>query len=251
MRKIMLVLRDEFYVGNRRGSSVRNRPMSEEQPRSRIRRGHVPPERSLRACRAAVLVTLLLAACSSPKSSASPVTPSSPGLTSSPGVTSSPSPLPSPSPSPSPRPTPIPGAVPLCTNVMMRISLRSQTGAAGTIRSVWQAKNASNRSCRSFGYPGMDFHSSGRWLNVRVHRGGGHTDINSAPRHILVAPGHSLYYVSYWSDVDDLKAGSCRQFDRVKVTLPDNFSSAQLAQTGCVTTDSVQVGPVTTTPPTP
>lgn len=139
----------------------------------------------------------------------------------------------------------------MCTNVTMRMSLLSQTGAAGTIRSVWQGKNISTRTCRSFGYPGMDFRSSGRWLNIHVHRGGGYPDISGAPQHILVAPGRSLFFVSYWSDVVDRNAGPCKQFDRVKVTLPDNFHSAQLAEAGCVTTDSVRVGPVTTTRPTP
>jgi len=133
---------------------------------------------------------------------------------------------------------------------MMRFSLRSQTGAAGTIRSVWQAKNVSGHSCRSFGYPGMDFRSSGRWLNVRVHRGGAHRDISGRPQRQIVLPGHALYFVSYWSDVVDA-SGDCRSFDRVKITLPDNFRSAQVAATGCVTTDSVYVGPVTTTGPTP
>jgi hypothetical protein len=133
---------------------------------------------------------------------------------------------------------------------MMQFSLRSQTGAAGTIRSVWQAKNVSGRTCRTYGYPGMDFRSGGRWQNVHVHRGDDHPDISGPPRRQLVLPGHVLYFVSYWSDVVDT-TGNCRQFDRVKITLPDNYNSAQLAATGCLTTDSVFVGPVTTTPPTP
>ena len=64
-------------------------------------------------------------------------------------------------------------------------------------------------------------------------------------KHIVVAPGHSLYFVSYWSDVTT-NAGSCTQFDRVKVTLPDNYVSNVLSATGCLNPDSVDVGPVTT-----
>ena len=133
---------------------------------------------------------------------------------------------------------------------MMRISLSSQTGAAGTIRSVWKAKNVSSHACRSFGYPGMDFRASGHWQSVHVHRGGSHPDISSPPQRLIVQPGQALYFVSYWSDVVDA-SGNCKQFDRVKVTLPDNFQSAQLGESGCVTTDSVSVGPVTKTPPAP
>ena len=64
-------------------------------------------------------------------------------------------------------------------------------------------------------------------------------------KHIVVAPGHSLYFVSYWSDVTT-NAGSCTQFDRVKVTLPDNYVSNVISATGCLNPDSVDVGPVTT-----
>lgn len=204
--------------------------------RWRIPGGHAPPERFLRACRAAALVALFLSTSASPKSLASPGTSSSPSITSTPSASSSAS--------------QILGTVPLCSSVAIRMSLGSQTGAAGTVRSVWQAKNVSNGTCMSFGYPQMDFRAS-RWLNVRVHRGGEYADINEAPQHILVAPGHSFYFVSYWSDVVDTNAGPCKQFDRVKIALPDNFHSVRLAQTGCVTTDSLHVGPVTTTHLTP
>ena len=52
----------------------------------------------------------------------------------------------------------------------------------------------------------------------------------------------------YWSDVDS-NTGPCKNFDRVKVTLPDNFSSAKVASTGCLNPSSVRVGPVSATPP--
>ena len=39
-------------------------------------------------------------------------------------------------------------------------------------------------------------------------------------------------------------------FDRVKVTLPDNFVPARLAASGCLNPESVRVGPVTATRPT-
>jgi hypothetical protein len=93
----------------------------------------------------------------------------------------------------------------------------------------------------------MDFHATTGWLNVQVHRGG-FPNINHPPTAIVIAPGESLFFVSYWSDVTT-SGGGCRQFDRVKVTLPDNTVSAQVAATGCVSPALVEVGPVTKTPP--
>jgi hypothetical protein len=136
---------------------------------------------------------------------------------------------------------------PLCSSKESVVTIATQEGAAGTIRTVWRVKNTSGHSCRSFGYPGMDFRTSSGWLNVQVHRGG-YPDINVAPARVVVAAGHSLYFVSYWSDVDS-NAGPCKNFDRVKVTLPDNFSSARVAVTGCLNPSSVRVGPVSATRP--
>jgi hypothetical protein len=127
------------------------------------------------------------------------------------------------------------------------VTIASQEGAAGTIRTVWRVKNLSDQSCRSFGYPGMDFHTSSGWLNVQVHRGG-YPDIKAAPARVVVAPGHSFYLISYWNDVDS-NMGPCKNFDRVKVTLPDNFSSAKVAATGCLNPNLVRVGPVRATRP--
>jgi hypothetical protein len=136
---------------------------------------------------------------------------------------------------------------PLCSSKKSTVTMVSQEGAAGTIRTVWRVKNMSDHSCRSFGYPGMDFHTSSGWLNVQVHRGG-YPDINVAPARVVVAAGHSLYFISYWNDVDS-DTGPCKNFDRVKVTLPDNFSSAKVAATGCLNPNLVRVGPVRATRP--
>ncbi len=155
---------------------------------------------------------------------------------------------PSPSPIHSPSPTSSPGQLVLCSNTGMQVSLESTGGAAGTIRSVWRAQNVSGAPCRSFGYPGMDVHGPSGWLNLQVHRGG-FADINGTPKHIVVRPGKSLYFVSYWSDVTTTTG--CTQFDQVKVTLPDNFVSNVISASGCLTPDSVDVGPVTTTVPAP
>jgi hypothetical protein len=137
---------------------------------------------------------------------------------------------------------------PLCESATSAIDVQSQEGAAGTIRSVWRVKNTSGATCRSFGYPGMDFRSSGVWEDVHVHRGGGYRDTTEPPSRVVVPANGSFYFVSYWTDVTD-QFGACKDFDRVKITLPDNFHSKQVASSGCVNPDRVSVGPVVATPP--
>lgn len=138
-------------------------------------------------------------------------------------------------------------STPLCASTTSAIKAQSQEGAAGTIRTVWRVKNMSGATCRSFGYPGMDFHAASGWLDVQVHRGGIDM-ISQPPAPVVLEPGKSLYFVSFWADVDT-DAGPCTQFDRVKVTLPDNFTPAQVDSSGCVDPGLVNVGPVTSSPP--
>jgi hypothetical protein len=138
--------------------------------------------------------------------------------------------------------------MPLCASATSAIKVETQEGAAGTIRTVWRIKNTSGAECRSFGYPGMDFRSSSVWEDVHVHRGGGYRDTTEPPSRVVMPAGGSLYFVSYWTDVTD-QAGACRDFDRVKITLPDNFHSKQVALSGCVNPDRVSVGPVVASPP--
>jgi hypothetical protein len=140
---------------------------------------------------------------------------------------------------------PVTSATPLCSDQAARVTVASTEGAAGTISTLWRVTNTGDSACHTFGYPGMDFHARGGWLDVQVHRGG-YADIEQAPSPIVVPPGGSLSFLSYWGDADT-SAGSCRQFDQVKVTLPDNFVSATVGSSGCLTPSSVYVGPVTRT----
>jgi hypothetical protein len=139
------------------------------------------------------------------------------------------------------------GSPPLCSDKTATVKVDSQEGAAGTIMTTWMVTNTSSEACRSFGYPGMDFHAAGGWLDVQVHRGG-IAIVNQTPSPVVVEPGESLYFVSLWGDVDT-DAGPCTQFDRVKVTLPDNFTSARVVAKGCVDPGLVNVGPVTRSRP--
>ena len=138
-------------------------------------------------------------------------------------------------------------APPLCKTGGVAIKVDSQQGAAGTIGTVWKVTNTSSASCRSFGYPGMDFHAASGWLDVQVHRGG-LAIINQPPASVVLAPGKSMYFMSFWGDVDT-DSGPCTRFDRVKVTLPDNFASTRIATKGCVDPGLVRVGPVSSSRP--
>jgi Protein of unknown function (DUF4232) len=150
---------------------------------------------------------------------------------------------------------PAPGAAPststqsiaLCEDRTAAVAVASREGAAGTISTLWRVTNGAQEPCRSIGYPGMDFHTSSGWLDVQVHRGG-YPNIDHPPAQVVLSPGQSLYFVSYWGDVDT-SAGPCVDFDRVKVTLPDNFVSARLKSSGCLDPQSVRVGPVAASPP--
>ena len=135
----------------------------------------------------------------------------------------------------------------LCSDQTVAVKVASQQGAAGTIRTVWRVRNTAQHPCRSFGYPGMDFHSSKGWLGVQVHRGG-FPDINQPPARVVVDPGRSLYFVSYWNDVTT-NAEPCAEFDHVKLTQPDNFAPVKVASSGCLNPQSVDVGPVRGTRP--
>jgi hypothetical protein len=136
---------------------------------------------------------------------------------------------------------------PLCSDKSAAVAVAAREGAAGTISTTWRVTNTGQTECRTYGYPGMDFHSASGWLDVQVHRGG-YPNIDVAPAPVVLAPGGSLYFVSYWGDVDT-QAGPCKQFDHVKVTLPDNYAPARLATTGCLDPKSVDVGPVSASRP--
>jgi len=136
---------------------------------------------------------------------------------------------------------------PLCSDKTAAVKIDSQEGAAGTILTHWRVTNTSSEDCRSFGYPGMDFHAAPGWLDVQTQRGGVDV-IDQAPTPVVLASGDSLYFISLW-DAVDTQDGPCTHFDRIKVTLPDTFTSARIDSSGCVDPGLVRVGPVTTTSP--
>jgi hypothetical protein len=170
--------------------------------------------------------------------------------TTPPAFTASPTPShPATSPSPSPSPSPSASAsAAVCGPSSVVVTAEPTGGAAGTINTVWRVTNHGTAPCTAFGYPTMDAHGSNGWLNLQVQHGG-HPNINEPPATVVVRPGGSAYFGSYWSDATT-QQGSCTQFDRVRVTLPGASAPVEVATSGCLDPGSVMVGPVTNTPPT-
>ena len=167
-----------------------------------------------------------------------------------PAVTASPTPshtTPSPSPSASPSSS-ASAAATVCGPPSMVLTVDSSGGAAGTLNTVWRVTNNAAVPCTSFGYPAMDFHAASGWLSVQVQHGG-FPNINAPPAQVLVQPGGSAFFGSYWSDATT-QQGPCTQFDRVRVTLPGATTSVEFATSGCLAPGSVRVGPITKAPPT-
>jgi hypothetical protein len=137
-------------------------------------------------------------------------------------------------------------SLPVC-NDHSSFSIRSQGIALGTIVTTWRVTNRSANACTSFGYPRIDFHTDDGWLHARVVHG----RLQSAsvvPSRVVLKPGKSLYFVSEWGDADTA-SGPCKEFDRVKVTLPNNVTPARLHTFGCIGRETVSVGPVSATIP--
>ena len=159
-------------------------------------------------------------------------TPSIPGPTASAPTPTNPGPTPSPS-------------IVACGDATGSLALVFQEGAAGTIRHVWGFTTTA-AACRSTGYPTIEVRGPSGWLSPLMAHGG-FADINGRPKTVSLQPGQSLFFVTYWNDIG---AGSCVTFDRVRVTLPGSSSSVEIASSGCLGTQFdgthlVRVGPVT------
>jgi hypothetical protein len=113
--------------------------------------------RMTKALVSALAFVFVVAGCSSGAQEAGPVpsVPSSPGQTSTPTTTE---------PAPS---TSTNASTPICADKTAAVKVDSEQGAAGTIRTVWKVRNTAPHPCRTFGYPGMDFHSAGAGLTSK------------------------------------------------------------------------------------
>jgi hypothetical protein len=134
-----------------------------------------------------------------------------------------------------------------CGAMSATVAVVSQEGAAGTISTLWRVTNEGSTFCRSDGFPSMAIHTQSGWTTLSLHHGG-YPNISKQPHPVVVDPGQSMFFVSYWSDVTT-NSGPCDQFDRVRVTLPGTSTPLELASAGCLIPDLVRVGPVSASPP--
>lgn len=146
-----------------------------------------------------------------------------------------------------PTPTPsVTAVIGLCTGESASLT-GSQDSGAGTIHTVWQVTNTAASPCRSFGYPAVAIHTAGGWRPIAAHEGG-FPDIERQPASVVAPSRGSLYFVTYWNDVTSIQ-GPCVEFDRVRVTLPDDRTPVEAATSGCMNPTSLDEGPLTKSPP--
>lgn len=191
---------------------------------------------------AAIAVPLVLA--NRPATLIVPTSPS-PTPSSAPNQQTTPTAQPAPTATPTPTPTqpsPTVAALSPCRLSALTPAVASTEGAAGTQRWVFTLTNPAATPCTVDGYPTLQFHSAGGWLSPTMAHGG-YADINGAPQPRTVAPGKSATLTAYWSDVTT-SAGSCQQFDQVRISLPGDPTTATLTGSGCVSPSQVEVGPV-------
>lgn len=150
---------------------------------------------------------------------------------------------------------------PDCTGQMLHGQVVSQTGAAGTIRTVWGLTNVSDIPCRTSDYPTMGFQidrSMTQWFTPSAAHGG-YPDISGEPSPVVVEPGAQAWVVTYWSDVTT-NGGPCDAFDRVAIGVVDGLpprppEGVEVRTQGCVVASHsspavVHVGPFLGSAPT-
>ncbi len=149
---------------------------------------------------------------------------------------------------------------PNCTGQMLQGRVASQSGAAGTIRTVWELTNVSDIACRTSDHPTVSFQIN-RWYTqwfTPSAADGGYPDISGAPSRLLVEPGDAAWVITYWSDVTT-GIGPCVRFDRVAIGFVTGLQlgspeGVEVPTKGCVVATHlppavVHVGPFLATPP--
>lgn len=148
-----------------------------------------------------------------------------------------------------PSPTPsITAVVALCTGGTATLREAAiPDHAAGTTRTLWRVTNTAAAPCRSFGFPVVAVHTASGWRAIDAHQGG-FPDIERQPTSLVAPPKGSLYFATYWNDVTSSE-GPCVQFDRIRVTLPDDRTPVEAAVSDCMNPTSLREGPLTKSPP--
>jgi Protein of unknown function (DUF4232) len=107
-----------------------------------------------------------------------------------------------------------------CIRNQLGVRSNGINGAAGTIHGAWVFTNLSTRSCRLFGYPGMQLYGrAGRPIPTIVKR-----SLPPHPTNVTLAPGGSATFFSSYSDIP---SGSkpCPRSSVAAITAPNAVAS--------------------------
>lgn len=170
----------------------------------------------------ALTVCLVLAGCagggSSVGQSAPPTSGGTPTATTT--VTQTPSPVSNPS-------------VLLCAPSNTALSVEFGQGAAGTEYEEFRATNTASKPCRTGGYPGAQLLGTrGQPLATHVERDSSRAPNQTGRRRqsFVVAPGASFFVEFHYSSVEpNCEHRMPRKATRIRLTLPDNRDSVELA----------------------
>ena len=109
----------------------------------------------------------------------------------------------------------------------MRLAYLGSQGATGHIEASFQLRNASQKSCTLFGYPGAQMlGAKGNSLPTHLQRGGAFfADTRRPPRIVSLAPGQSARFAFGYSDNPEYGGGKpCLQAAQLEVTPPNTYS---------------------------
>ena len=107
-----------------------------------------------------------------------------------------------------------------CSRAQLGVRDNGTDGAAGTIYGAWVFTNLSGKTCKLFGYPGMQLYSRvGRPFPTIVKR-----SLKPTPTLVTLAPGASATFFSSYGDVSSGSQG-CPKSAVAQITAPNDFSS--------------------------
>jgi hypothetical protein len=114
-----------------------------------------------------------------------------------------------------------------CAPQQLGLAYLGSQGATGHIEASFQLRNASQKQCTLFGYPGAQMlGANGNLLPTHVQRGGSFfTETRRAPHTVSLAPGEAARFVFGYSDNPEYGGGkACPQAVKLEVTPPNTYS---------------------------
>jgi hypothetical protein len=107
-----------------------------------------------------------------------------------------------------------------CLRAQLGVRANGTNGAAGTIYGAWVFTNLSTKTCRLFGYPGMQLYGkAGRPIPTTVKR-----NLSPGPTDVTLVPGASATFYSSFSDVPSGRH-ACLASSVAQITAPNAVAS--------------------------